>query len=208
MRTLLKRLIPVLILFVGTSAFAQFRIATVDLGRVFTNYWKTKEAKQAIEEHQADIEKQVKEMVTSFNKDKEDYQKVLDSVNDPAVSSSERDKRQKDAEAKLRDLKEEDDRIQQFERGSQSTLNDQLKRTHDNIISDISVVVKSRAKNDGYTFVIDTAAESVSGMPVVLYSVPGTNDLTDVVIKQLNAGAPLDTPKSDDKPLSEKKDSP
>src|SRR5437868_4119855 len=101
MRTLLKKLIPALILFVGTSAFAQYRIATVDLGRVFTNYWKTKQAQTVIDEKKSDIEKTGRDMLTTFNKAKEDYQKMMDSLNDPAVSATERDKRKKAAEDKL-----------------------------------------------------------------------------------------------------------
>jgi outer membrane protein len=206
MRILLKRLIPVLVLFVGTSAFAQLRIATVDLGRVFTNYWKTKQAQVAIDEHRADIEKTDKEMVANFTRAKDEYQKVLDSVNDPAVSSEERDKRKRDAESKLRDLKEQDDNLAQFERGSQTSLQEQFKRTRDNIVSDIRVVVSAKAKADGYTMVIDTASQTVNGTPMVLYYVPGTNDITDGVTKQLNVGAPVDTPKVDDHPAANDKD--
>lgn len=196
---MLKKLIPLLVLFAGTSAFAaDFRIATVDLGRVFTNYWKTREAQSAIDQHRNDIEKTDKEMVATFTKAKEDYQKVLDSTSDPAISSEERDKRKKDAEGRLQDLKEQDDNLRQFESGSQASLSEQVKRTRDNIVADIRVVVSAKAKADGYTLVIDTASQTVNGTPVVLYCVPGENDITEAVVKQLNTGAPVDTPKADD----------
>jgi outer membrane protein len=188
-----------LFLLVGTSAFAQYRIATVDLGRVFTNYWKTKQAQTALDDHQMDIEKTGKEMLSAFNKAKDDYQKMLDSVNDPAVSSEERDKRKKAAEDKLKDLRDQQDALQQFDRGSSTSMNEQLKRTRENILADIRVVVAAKAKTDGYTMVIDTAALSANGTPFVLYSVPGDNDITDAVVKQLNMGAPVDVPKADDK---------
>jgi outer membrane protein len=194
-------LIPALFLLVGTSAFAQYRIATVDLGRVFTNYWKTKQAQSAIDDHRADIEKTGKEMLSAFNKSKDDYQKMLDSVNDPAVSSEERDRRKKAAEDKLKDLRDQQDALQQFDRGATTSLDEQLKRTRDNIVADIRVAVSAKAKADGYTMVLDTAAQSINQTPVILYSVPGDNDITDAVIKQINAGAPVDMPKLDDKPV-------
>src|SRR4051812_47029780 len=122
MRTLLKRLIPVLILSIGTSAFAEYRIATVDLGRVFTNFWKTKQAQTAIDEKKTDIEKTGKEMMATFSKAKEDYQKMVDTMNDPAVSSQERDKRKKAAEDKLKDLKDQDEALAQFDRGARASL--------------------------------------------------------------------------------------
>jgi len=206
MRTLLKQLILALALLVCASAHAEYRIATVDLGRVFTNYWKTKQAQTAIDEHRSDIEKTGKDMLSTFNKAKEDYQKMVDSMNDPAVSSQERDKRKRAADDKLKDLKDQDDALQQFDRASRASLEEQLKRTRDNIVADIRVAVTAKAKTDGYTLVIDTAAQTVNGTPVILYSVPGDNDITDAVIKQINMGAPVDLPKTDDKPAAKPDD--
>ena len=200
MRTLFKQLLLALALLVTASAHAEYRIATVDLGRVFTNYWKTKQAQTAIDEHRTDIEKTGKDMMSTFNKAKEDYQKMVDSMNDPAVSAQERDKRKKAADDKLKDLKDQDDALAQFDRASRASLEEQLKRTRDNIVADIRVAVTAKAKADGYTMVIDTAAQSVNQTPVILYSVPGDNDITDAVIKQINMGAPVDMPKTEDKP--------
>jgi len=193
-----------LALLISTSAYADYRIATVDLGRVFTNYWKTKQAQAAIDEHRTDIEKTGKDMMTTFTKAKEDYQKMLDSMNDPAVSAQERDKRKKAADDKLKDLKDQDDALAQFDRASRASLEEQLKRTRDNIVADIRIAVTAKAKLDGYTLVIDTAAQTINNTPVILYSVPGDNDITEAVIKQINMGAPVDIPKSDDKPAAAK----
>ena len=202
MRTLFKQLILALALLICASAHAEYRIATVDLGRVFTNYWKTKQAQTAIDEHRTDIEKTGKDMLATFNKAKEDYQKMVDSMNDPAVSAQERDKRKKAADDKLKDLKDQDDALAQFDRASRASLEEQLKRTRDNIVADIRVAVTAKSNADGYTLVIDTAAQTVNGTPVILYSVPGDNDITDAVIKQINMGAPVDVQpaaKPDDK---------
>jgi hypothetical protein len=51
---------------------------------------------------------------------------------------------------------------------------------------------------------LDTSAECVNNTPVVLYS-NNENDITDAVLAQLNAGAPAETPKKEEKP-AEKKD--
>lgn len=197
---LLKKLIPLLVLFVGTSAFAQFRIATVDLNQVFTNYWKTRQAQTVIDGQLADIQKTDKDMVAAFNKAKDDYQRLMDSVNDPAVSAEEKDKRQRAAEDKLKDVKDQQDNIVQFERGSSTTLEEKRHRMRDNIISEIRTTITALAKTDGYTMVIDSDATTINQTPVLLYSSPGTNDITATVIKQINVGAPVDMPKGDEKP--------
>lgn len=190
-------------LLISTSAFsAEYRIATVDLGRVFTNYWKTKQAQVAIDEKRTDFEKRLKEMSSNFDKSKEEYQKMLDGMNDPAVSEQERAKRKKSADDKLKDLKEQNDALNEFSRGADSSIRESLNRTRDNIVSDIRAVVSSKAKADGYTLVIDTASQSVNGTPVILYNVPNESDITEAVIKQINVGAPADLPKLDDKPAA------
>lgn len=201
MRKLLIRLIPALAFLICTSAHAaDYRIATVDLGRVFTNYWKTKQAQVALDQKQSDFDKAEKEKVTTFNKAKEDYQKLLDSMNDPAVSSQEREKRKKSADDMLKDLKDQDQALAEFERYKQTTMREQIQRTRDNIVTDIRAAITAKAKADGYTLVIDTAAQSLNATPVILYSVPGDNDITDAVVKQINVGAPIDITTSGDKP--------
>jgi len=150
MRKLLRTLIPVFVLLIGTSAFAQqYRIATVDLGRVFTNYWKTKQAQNAIEEKKADIQKTGKDMLATFNKAQEEFQKLDESTKDPAVSLEEKDKRKKAATEKYRDLKDQRDALDQFDRGSREGMDEQIRRTRDNIVSDIRAAVSAKAKTDG-----------------------------------------------------------
>ena len=190
---------------IGTSAYADYRIATVDLGRVFTNYWKTKQAQVALDEKKSIFEKAEKDKVATFTKAKEDYQKMSDSMNDPAVSAQERDRRKKAVDDKMKDLKDQDQSMGEFERYWQTQLQEQFKLAHDNIVTDIRTAVSAKSKADGYSLVIDTAAQSVNGTPVILYSVPGDNDITDAVIKQLNVGAPVDIT-STDKPAAKPDD--
>jgi hypothetical protein len=45
------------------------------------------------------------------------------------------------------------------------------------------------AKAGGYTLVLDISGDSANMTPVVLYS-SGVNDLTETLIKELNAAAP------------------
>jgi Skp family chaperone for outer membrane proteins len=85
-------------------------------------------------------------------------------------------------------------------------MDEQLNRTTDKIIADIRVAVTAKAKTDGYSLVIDTGARSATGTPIILYAAPADNDITDTVVKQLNMGAPMETPKADDKPASGKTD--
>jgi Skp family chaperone for outer membrane proteins len=84
--------------------------------------------------------------------------------------------------------------IDQFERQAQITLSEQSQRMRENILGEIKVAVTTKAKAAGYSLVIDAAAETANATTAVVYS-SGENDLTDEVLKQLNAGAPIDVTK-------------
>ncbi len=199
MKRFLKMLIPAVLLLgcMTAPAFAQGRIATVDLRKLFDNYWKTKQADAALKDRASELDKSHKELLDSYKKAKEDYQKLLASAGDVAVSADERDKRKKTAEDKLKDLKEQEDNIRQFETQAQTTLQEQRRRMRDNILSEIRNALNGKAKSGNFTFVVDTAAQTINETPVILFSA-GDNDLTDVLLAQLNAGAPVEV-KTDEK---------
>ena len=199
------------VLALATSAAlpvqAQTKIATIDLKKVFDSYYKTKQADVTLKERAADFDKSRKSMFDDYQKANEDYKKLLDSANDQAASSEERDKRKKNAEAKLLEIKEIEQNVTQFDRQSRTTLGEQQKHMRDNILREIRELITTKAKSSGFTLVVDTAAESINQTPVVLHT-DGSNDMTDEIVKQLNANAPADISKSDTSPgkAGDKKD--
>lgn len=205
MRTLLKVSLALVVAgLLTSSASAQGRIATVDLSKLFDGYWKTKQAEAALKDRVAELEKEAKGMGEDLKKGNEEYQKLLMSANDQAVSSDEREKRKKSAETKLKELKELQEALGQFERQARTTLDEQRLRLRNNLLGDIKLALNSKAKSAGYALVLDTSAESVKNTPVVLYS-SGDNDLTDAVLQQINATAPADALKSTEKTTESKK---
>ncbi|HZR18185.1 MAG TPA: OmpH family outer membrane protein [Verrucomicrobiae bacterium] len=210
MMNLSRRLLVGLVLMslLGGSALAQTRIATVDLRKVFDGYWKKRQAEAALKDRQTDMEKEDRNMVDDYKKVKDDYQSLLASANDQAVSTEERDKRKNAAEEKLRRMKEMEETIAQYERQARTTIGEQSQRMRSNILTEIRNVVNAKAKTGGYSLVIDTAAETINSTPVFLYA-STENDITDSVLQQLNATAPADALKADEKPAADdkKKDS-
>jgi outer membrane protein len=185
------------------AASAQTRIASVDLSKVFSDYWKTKQATLALEERKADL---IKEL-DSLNEDKKKllkkYQELNADANDQAVAPEEREKRKKAAESKLKDLKDSDESIKQFTVRSDTDLKSQFQRMRNNVLGEIKETVNAKAKAGGYSLVLDSAAETINGTRVFLYS-NGENDLTSAVLEQLNAAAPPEFNKPAAKPADPK----
>jgi outer membrane protein len=207
MKTLLKALTPFLLCaLLSGSAFAQGKIGTIDLRKVFDNYWKTKQADAALKDQAADMEKELKSFEADYKKAKEEYDKLIASASDQALSSEERDKRKTTAEKKLLDMKEIQQTGQQYATSARTTLDEKRRRLRDNILTEARGVINAKAKAAGYGLVIDSAAETANGTPIILYNT-GESDLTDAILSQLNATAPAETPKPAEK-KDEKKEEP
>ncbi len=203
MKKLLKLIVPALALISvwDPAAFAQNRIATVDIQKVFDKYWKTEQAVSALKDRVAQIQKSRQEMVEGLNKTKEEYQKLLEDANNQAISAEERDKRKQAAEDKLKDLKSGKDDVDQFDRQATVTITEQKARMRKNILDEIKLAISSKAKTGGYSMVLDTGAQTYVADPSGPYYTPNIlyntdeNDITDTVIAQLNAGAPVEPAK-------------
>lgn len=168
----------------NVTAFAEPKIATLSLAKAFDGYWKTKQADAALKDRQTELKKSETEMADSWNKAKEEYQKLSASASDQAVSADERDKRKHDAEGKLKDMKDIEANAAQFQRQAGAILQEEKSRKTKNLLDEIKLAVAGKAKAGGYSLVLDADA--------VLYT-NGESDITDAVLAQLNAGAPAET---------------
>ncbi|MGO9586785.1 MAG: OmpH family outer membrane protein [Limisphaerales bacterium] len=171
----------------SVPALSQTKIGTVDLRKLFDGYWKTKQAQIALNDRKAQLDTDDKNMRDDLKKGSDEYQKLLEQSNDPALSTDQRDKRKQAAADKLKQLQDSKTAIDQYERQAQVTLSEQGQRMRDNILSEIKTAVSEQAKVAGYSLVIDAAAETANATTAVIYS-NGENDLTDAVLKRLNAG--------------------
>ena len=204
MKKMIRKFIPLFLVLAlsGASAFAaDAKFATIDLRKVFDNYWKTKVADAELKDKAADMDKQNKSLMDDYKKATEDYQKLIASANDQAVSAEERAKRKQSADTKVLELKENEQTIESFRRQAGATLDEKKRQMRDKILTDIRDAVNAKAKAAGYSIVFDSAGESANATPVLIYT-NGENDITDEILTQLNINAPittLPTGKADDK---------
>lgn len=173
----------------AVTAHAADRIAVVDLKKVFDGYWKTKQADLNLKEQAGELDKKRKDMLDDLKKAGDEYKKLVESATDSAVSLEERDRRKKSAESKLRELQEIEQSIRQFDQGARAQLGEKQRNLRDKIVVEIRDLVNKKAKTAGYAAVLDSAAESAAGTPILLFNA-SLPDLTEEIISQLNATAP------------------
>ena len=86
--------------------------------------------------------------------------------------------------------------MEQFNRQAQTQVLDQRQRMTANLVSEIQKNVGEIAKSSGYTLVVNSAVTEA-----VVYS--SGDDLTDSVLKKLNANAPVNVgPPTDVTPIT------
>ena len=172
-----------------TYAQPQVKIATVDLLRVFDNYWKTKLSNNQLKERGADFDKVKIGMIEELNLLKKDYTKLNASSQDPANSDETRSGDRKKAQEKLAEYKRLEQQIIDFNKNAQKTLGDQTRRLRKGRLGEIQEVISAKAKELGYDLVIDSSQDVLlPRTPTVLYT-NGKNDITTVIIDILNEDA-------------------
>src|SRR5580658_4069010 len=109
MKTMIKMILAALVLTGAVTAPAlaqgQTRIGTIDLRKVFDNYWKRQQAEAALKERGAAMDKELKGFMDDYNKTKADYNKLIQASQDQSKSQDERDKAKAAAESKLLEIK-------------------------------------------------------------------------------------------------------
>ena len=187
-----------LLTLLSGSALAQTKVATVDLQKLFDNYWKTRQANAAIQDQLAQQAKDEAGWKDDLKKATDKYQQDLAQANDPAISADERDRRKQAAAEELKQLQQRQSAIDLTARTAQARMADQSQHMSEKIRADIMADIAAAAKAGGYTIVLNTAAEGINigagriTVPsAVIYNFSEI-DLTDKVLKQLNAGAPID----------------
>ena len=164
-----------LIACTGGVAHAQARIAKVNVRLLFEGYQKAKEQDATFKKKMASVVGDAKAKREVFQKGKEDLQKFQANPTDPA------------AVAKIKELKEMEQSILQFEGKARSEADEESRKLRGVLLAEMRKVIEAKAKAGNYSMVVNISNESPVGIPDVLYSTP-EDDITKDVLTELNAG--------------------
>jgi Skp family chaperone for outer membrane proteins len=197
----MKKLTHIALLILGVAGFgltsgaAEQKIAIFNLRKAFEAYYKTIQSNVALKQEASEADKERSQMIENGRKHEEDWRKLIDKANDQAVSAEQRAQSKQEASQKYAELESDKQSINDFDRMASARLKEKQNLRRTDIVKEIVGVLDAKAKAAGYTMVLDVSGESFNMSPVVLYT-NGSDDLTDGIIKELNAVAPpgsLDT---------------
>jgi len=197
----MKKLMQIGLLSAGLAGFglagwgAEQKIATFNLTKAFNSYYKTIQSTVAIRQEVAEAKKEEAQMIESARKHEEELHQLTYQANDQAVSDEQREKSKKAATDKSAEFDIDKQSLSEFRQRADLKVRTKLEQRRTDIVKEIQGVVEAHAKAAGYSMVLDSSGESGNLVPVLLWS-NGKDDMTDSIIKELNAAAPpgsLDT---------------
>jgi len=170
----------------------------IDLDKVFNEYYKTKLADAQLKEQAEEFNQERAKLVESYEAMQKEFNEARDQSASPALEDEARNKLRSQAEEKLIEIREQEQKIRNFDNSRRKQLEEQGRRMRKRIVDEIKEKVQAHARNQGYLSVIDTSGQSLNGVAIVLY-VDDKADLTADMIAILNKDK-TDTTGVSDKP--------
>ena len=171
---------------IGTSLFAQTKVATIDLQKVIQAFYKTKDADAKLAEAQ-------KAYQDELNARMDSYRKAIDAVN-RANKDLENTKRSDDRTrlTQVRDTKVDSARtlereITDFRGSREKELQNERTIMRANLVDEIRGVVNEKIHSEGYQLVLDTSGQGGNTASPVVFYAERVLDISDAVIAKLNA---------------------
>jgi outer membrane protein len=161
-------------------------IVFVDLDSVFTNYNKTKTAEAQLKEQADEIKSERSAMIQQFEKVEADYKALRAQAQNTALSEDARNLKRAEAEDKLIEVRDSENKIRRLEESAQRKIEEQSRRARKRLVDEINVIIREYALTKNYTAIIDVSGESLNGVPTVVFYNPNL-DITAEIISMVNS---------------------
>jgi len=183
-------------LTLATTAWAEGpsgRIVTVDLNRVFNEYYKTPIELKKLQEMRDSNSNDESAMLADYRKLNDELVKLRDESEKPEYTTEVKDQKRKTMSEKLVQIQKSQQDIEEFRRVRLKAYDDQRSLRQTNILKDITDAINKMAGDAGYMMVFDKSGMTANGMPSILFS-QNTMEVTDDILKVLNKNAPKPEP--------------
>lgn len=167
---------------------ADIKIATIDLQKVFEDYFKTKEADARLKDQMEGFKTERDSRLEDYRSLVDQIKSLRDSLNDPSLSDDAKKEKQLKYEEKFNEARQREQELKNFEQTTAKLIQDQSGRMRKTIIDEINVVVKEFCSGK-YDLVLDKSGVTMNGTSVILFS-ENMTDLTGEIVQRLNSKKP------------------
>ena len=173
----------------SATANAELKVATVDVQKLFADYYKTHEAQAEVDKAAQTVQETNNTRAETIKKMEADFNDMVKRLQDPMLN--EKDKKELEQKAQIK--RQEVIALEQERRGfverQLKSLQEQMKVRSAKIMGEITKITEGIATKGNYDLVLDKSAQALRSNQVFVYTKPGM-DITPTVMKELNNDAP------------------
>ncbi len=141
------------------------RIVTIDLNKVFNDYYKTPIASAKLKETADSFNKEHDDMMAGYKKEIDELNKLRDDQDKPEYTADVREQKRKAVADKLTETQKMQRDIDDYRTSHRKILEEQTQRMRQTILKEIQDVVDKEARDAGYLLVIDKSGNTLNGVP-------------------------------------------
>ncbi|MBE6370244.1 MAG: OmpH family outer membrane protein [Lentisphaerae bacterium] len=167
---------------------AELKIATVNLEKLFREYYKTAIIEQDLAEQGKVYRNYIARQAEMLGKDEAEYRRQRDSSMNVALTAAEREKRSNAADVLEKSLRSRRAELEQYAADRAKALQEMAVKERAKVVEEIKNEIRRRAAIEGYAMVLDISGASMNETAIVIYSIEKL-DITGKVLTELNRGA-------------------
>ncbi len=173
----------------ATPAFAQLKVGTVDMNKVFQGYYKTKDAESKINDARAAAKKELDSRIDGYKKLIDEINKLNDELKKTELSNDTKEQKAKTRDEKIKDAQEVEKEINDFRVTREKQLQEQAVRMRNGIVEEINKLIQDKVGGENYDIVFDRSGASLNSVPFLLYA-KDSFDFSQTIIDSLNKSQP------------------
>ncbi len=184
---------------IGSAAAQNLKIATVDMQKLFKDYYRTAEEQKQVNVERARIQKENNERLEAIRAIEEELQKGKKQLEDPSLNEAKKQELFKAFQTKNQEGIALDRERREYLQRRNAALGDKMNQRMKAILEEIRKVVDEQAKGEDFDYVFDRSGTGANGVQLLVYA-KDANDITTAVITKLNKDAPApsaDAPAAD-----------
>jgi Skp family chaperone for outer membrane proteins len=187
MKTIFATALLALALAASSFAAPQWRIATVDLDKVFSAHPKTAAAEAELKNQEAALEAEMKELADDIKSRRAELDQAREAARSPLLSDEARTAKRAAIDEKETALEELLLRAKKTQASKLRQLQEQLLQTRQGIVDEMQESLQKFADSQGYALILDKSGLTMNGVPTIAYS-RASLDVTAALIKYIQTG--------------------
>lgn len=167
----------------------EIKMATVDMDRLFVEYYKTKDIVEELKKYSKQVETERDEKIAVIREIAKEAEKLKTEAENPTITGEKKRIAFNNSQLKQREVQQSAQLLQEWLQRKQAALIEKQNEDFTNIRKDLMKIAQDVATKANYDYVFDSSGGSSSGLSVILFKKDAA-DITGLLLQSINKDAP------------------